>query len=1073
MHYANCNTYNADFDGDEMNMHFPQNELARAEAMMLADADHQYLVATSGKPLRGLIQDHISMGTWFTCRDSFFDEEDYNQLLYNCLRPENMHTVYDRIQLVQPAMIKPKCLWTGKQVITTILKNIMPPGGSGLNMKGKSSTPGDRWGEGNEEGDVIFKDGEMLCGILDKKQIGPTAGGLIDSIHEIYGHTVAGVLMGILGRLLTRFLNMRAFTCGIDDLRLTKEGDRIRKEKLSHTANIGREVALKYVTLDQTTVPDEDSELNRRLEEVLRDDEKQGGLDSVTNARNATLSTDITKTCLPNGLAKHFPWNQMQSMTISGAKGSSVNANLISCNLGQQVLEGRRVPVMISGKTLPSFRAFDTNPVAGGFVSGRFLTGIRPQEYFFHAMAGREGLIDTAVKTSRSGYLQRCLIKGMEGLKAEYDTSVREASDGAIVQFLYGEDGLDITKQVHLKDFDFLAANYVSVMNQVNLTNEFRNLAKEEISGWHKEAMKKVRKTGKLDAMDPVLSHYHPGGNLGSTSEEFSRELKEVWGFSDLVYGNANINLQYEDENPNKILKDKKIKNAEGALSKKAFNSLMNMKYMKSVVDPGEAVGIVASQSIGEPSTQMTLNTFHLAGHSAKNVTLGIPRLREIVMTASAQIMTPTMTLVLNEELPKEHSERFAKAISKLSIAEVVDKVQVKERIAGNGNSRAKVYDINLEFFPAEEYMAEYAITTKDMQNALQSKFIPKMVKLTRAELKKRNDEKALKNFSTAQPDIGVSVGTVEEAPRGNDRAAEANDDDVEDDEDDAKRARGTQNRSNQVSYEGPEDEEADMVRRQDTPEPDDDEDDDDKPRQAPDVEMRDADDNEGEAKDTKLREEDIKGKYGEVTQFKFNPKKGTSCTIQLQYDISTSKLLLLPLVEEAARSAVIQSIPGLGNCTFVEANPIKKEPAYVVADGVNLLAMRDYQDVIKPHSLYTNSIHHMLTFYGVEAARASIIREMTEVFQGHSIAVDNRHLNLIGDVMTHSGGFRAFNRNGLVKDSSSPFAKMSFETTLGFLKDAVLERDFDNFKSPSSRIVAGRVGTVGTGAFDVLAPVA
>lgn len=543
MHYANCNTYNADFDGDEMNMHFPQNELARAEAMMLADANNQYLVATSGKPLRGLIQDHISMGTWFTCRDSFFDEDDYNQLLYNCLRPENMHTVSDRIQLVQPAVIKPKHLWTGKQVITTILKNIMPPERSGLNMKGKSSTPGDKWGEGNEDGDVIFKDGEMLCGILDKKQIGPSAGGLIDSIHEIYGETVAGRLIGILGRLLTRFLNMRAFTCGIDDLRLTKEGDRIRKEKLSHTTNIGREVALKYVTLDQAKVPDEDAELKRRLEEVLRDDEKQAGLDSVTNARSSNLSTEITKACLPRGLAKHFPWNQMQSMTISGAKGSSVNANLISCNLGQQVLEGRRVPVMISGKTLPSFRAFDTNPVAGGYVCGRFLTGIRPQEYFFHAMAGREGLIDTAVKTSRSGYLQRCLIKGMEGLKAEYDTSVREASDGSIVQFLYGEDGLDIPKQVHLKDFDFLAANYASIMKQVNLTSDFRNLAKEEISSWHKDAMKKVRKTGKLDAMDPVLSHYHPGGNLGSTSEEFSSQLKKVWDF--LIHLLATLTIIY------------------------------------------------------------------------------------------------------------------------------------------------------------------------------------------------------------------------------------------------------------------------------------------------------------------------------------------------------------------------------------------------------------------------------------------------------------------------------------------------------------------------------------------------
>ncbi|KAL5334658.1 hypothetical protein BJX70DRAFT_377559 [Aspergillus crustosus] len=1052
MHYANCNTYNADFDGDEMNMHFPQNELARAEAMMLADADHQYLVATSGKPLRGLIQDHISMGTWFTCRDSFFEREDYHELLYSCLRPESGHIVSEKIQFVDPAIVRPKRLWTGKQVITTILKNIMPPERAGLNLQSKSSTPGDRWGKGNEEDKVIFKDGELLCGILDKKQIGPTAGGLIDSIHEVYGHAVAGKLISILGRLLTRFLNMRAFTCGIDDLRLTDEGNRLRKEKLAEGPKIGREVALKYVTLDQTKVPDEDAELRRRLEEVIRDDDKQSGLDSVSNARSAQLSTEITKACLPAGLAKPFPWNQMQSMTITGAKGSAVNANLISCNLGQQVLEGRRVPVMISGKTLPSFRAYDTNPMAGGYVYGRFLTGIKPQEYYFHAMAGREGLIDTAVKTSRSGYLQRCLIKGMEGLRAEYDSSVRETSDGSIVQFLYGEDGLDITKQVHLNDFDFLVSNHVSIKKQVELQENYQRLENKTVTEHHKDAIKKVRRTGKLDAMDPVLAHYHPGGNLGSTSEAFSQALKK-----------------FEDSNANGLLRDKK-KGIEGVLTKSGFETLMNMKYMNSVVDPGEAVGIVAGQSIGEPSTQMTLNTFHLAGHSAKNVTLGIPRLREIVMTASKQIMTPTMTLILNEELPREHGERFAKAISKLSIVEVVDKVQVRERVSA-GSTKAKIYDIEVTLFPAEEYTAEYAITIRDVQQTLQHKFIPRLVKLTKAELKKRFDEKKLSN-STSQPEIGVSVGTVQEAPSRGDAEVEASDDDVEDDEDDAKRASGAQNRSNQVSYEGPEDEEVQMVRQMDTREDDDAEEMD----EGSDVDSDDSDaelDEEGHTKDSKLREEDVKSKYAEVTQFKFNQHEGNLCTIQLQYDIATPKLLLLPLVEDAARHAVIQSIPGLGNCTFVEADEAKKEPACVITEGVNLLAMRDYQDIITPHSIYTNSIDHMLTHYGVEAARASIVREMDAVFTGHSISVDNRHLNLIGDVMTHAGGYRAFNRNQLVKDITSPLAKMSFETTVGFLKEAVLERDWDNLNNPSSRIVVGRTGVVGTGAFDVLAPVA
>ena len=392
------------------------------------------------------------------------------------------------------------------------------------------------------------------------------------------------------------------------------------------------------------------------------------------------------------------------------------------------------------------------------------------------------------------------------------------------------------------------------------------------------------------------------------------------------------------------------------------------------------------------------------------------------------------------------------------------------------------MYNIHIKLFPAEEYTKEYAIQIKDVQNSLQNKFIPRLVKLTRTALKKRMDEKTLKSHSTAQPEVGVSIGTVEEAPSGAaDGDIEPADDDVEDDVDDAKRAQGGQNRSNQVSYEAPEDEEMDMVRRDDDGDgnvSDDEAAANNASNRLDDVDMdddaTDSDDSDDEhVKDSKLREEGIRNKYGEVMQFKFNPKVGESCDIRLQYDISTPKLLILPLVEEAARSAVVQSIPGLGNCTFVEADELKKEPAHVITEGVNLLAMRDYQDIIKPHSIYTNSIYHMLTLYGVEAARASIIREMTEVFEGHSISVDNRHLNLIGDVMTQSGDFRAFNRNGLVKDSSSPFSKMSFETTVGFLKDAVLERDFDDLNGPSSRIVAGQVGNMGTGSFDVLAPVA
>ncbi|ORY07249.1 hypothetical protein BCR34DRAFT_470515, partial [Clohesyomyces aquaticus] len=437
MHYANCNTYNADFDGDEMNMHFPQNEIARAEAATIADTDHQYLSATAGKPLRGLIQDHISMGVWLTNRDTLFTRAEYQQLMYASLRPEDGHTTSGSLLTVPPAIWRPRPLWTGKQIITTVLKNIQPPEYPGVTLTSRCQTSAKLWGSQSEEQEVIFRDGDLLCGIMDKSQIGPAGGGLVNGVYEAYGHTIAGRLLSVLGRLLTKLLHMRAFSCGVEDLILTKEGDEARIEKLKEAEKAGFEVASKYVTLDAQKIDPSHPELRKRLERVLRDESKQHGLDVLSNSATAHISSAVTAACLPEKLIKLFPKNQMQTMTGSGAKGSMVNANQISCNLGQQVLEGRRVPVMVSGKTLPCFKPFETNVRAGGYVVNRFLTGVRPQEYYFHTMAGREGLIDTAVKTSRSGYLQRCIIKGMEGLRVEYDTSVRD-SDGSMVQFLYG-----------------------------------------------------------------------------------------------------------------------------------------------------------------------------------------------------------------------------------------------------------------------------------------------------------------------------------------------------------------------------------------------------------------------------------------------------------------------------------------------------------------------------------------------------------------------------------------------------------------------------------------------------------
>ncbi|GAB7347551.1 hypothetical protein MBLNU459_g4442t1 [Dothideomycetes sp. NU459] len=1065
MHYANCNTYNADFDGDEMNMHFPQNESARAEAVGIADTDHQYLSGTAGKPLRGLIQDHISMGVWITNRDTFFNREDYQELLYAALRPEHNHTSSGTVQTVPPAVMKPRPLWTGKQVVSTVMKNITPSTHPGLCLTSKSTTPTTQWGDKSEEQTIIFKDGDLLCGILDKAQIGPSGGGVVNAVYEAYGHTVAGKLLSVLGRLLTKMLHMRAFSCGVEDLILTQQGEDGRRDALKQADTIGLEVAAKYVSL-QTEKPDtNDPELRKRLEDVLREENKQAGLDSVMNSNTSKVSSLVTKTCLPVGLVKPFPKNQMQAMTASGAKGSGVNANQISCNLGQQVLEGRRVPLMVSGKTLPCFKPFETSVRAGGYIVDRFLTGVRPQEYYFHAMAGREGLIDTAVKTSRSGYLQRCLIKGMEGLKAEYDTSVRDA-DGSIVQFLYGEDGLDVAKAKYQTDFKFAAENYLSLFNSLGIRDEYSKIMSTEASEYNKNAEKKYRRTGDLGASDPALSIYSPTRFAGATSEKLMRSAKK-----------------YLDENPDRLIKDKK-RNIEGVpgLTKKNLQAILDVRYLKSIVEAGEAVGVIAGQSVGEPSTQMTLNTFHLAGHAAKNVTLGIPRLREIVMTASATIATPTMTLHVNPEIPQAHGEQFAKGISRLSLAEVLDKVSVTEKIGkGMAYDQAKTYTIRLDLFPSEEYTAEYAIQVEDVVRTIETKFLPRLQSIVRKELKRKGDQKTLKTSakSDALPEIGKSSGTIEqESGRAEGEREGGDDDSDEEGDDDATRDKAKSNKA-QGGYEAPDDEEEEIVaqgRREGSVE---EEHEDEAYGGSPHT----SDDSDSETESSKKkknmsesakdREVRIKGNKhtSDVSSFHFDDRTGASCTFALEYDASTAKLLMLHLVESALHGSLIQSIPGLSACLLAKEKYEGEDVAVVLTEGENLLAMRSYQDVLNPHRFFTNDIAAMLRLYGVEACRASIVREVGAVFAGHGISVDPRHLNLIADYMTRSGGYQSFSRMG-IKGNTSPFMKMSFETTVGFLRDAVLEEDFDDLSGPSGRIVVGKVGRIGTGGFDVLLPV-
>ncbi|OAY83900.1 DNA-directed RNA polymerase I subunit 1 [Ananas comosus] len=402
MHYANCSTYNADFDGDEMNVHLPQDEISRAEAINIVNANKQYIVPTSGNPIRGLIQDHIVSAVLLTKLDTFLTREEYHQLLYASCVPTSSSSQGSRlgqklslsssgneIEPLLPAIWKPNPLWTGKQVITAIL-NYVTKGRPPFTLESKARIQKEYLtGKDHPELKLYIHDNELIQGIIDKAQFGKY--GIVHTVYELYGADTAGVLLSVFSRLFTLFLQIHGFTCGVDDLLLSQDSDLQRSRILGKSEKCSEEVHMRFTG---TKGGDRDPvKLQRKVEKVIRShgDSATITLDRMmSNALNA-LTSEVNQLLFPNGLEKPFLENCLSLMTATGAKGGLVNMTQISSLLGQQELEGKRVPRMVSGKTLPCFPPWDTSSRSGGFIGDRFLTGLHPQEYYFHCMAGRDG----------------------------------------------------------------------------------------------------------------------------------------------------------------------------------------------------------------------------------------------------------------------------------------------------------------------------------------------------------------------------------------------------------------------------------------------------------------------------------------------------------------------------------------------------------------------------------------------------------------------------------------------------------------------------------------------------------
>jgi DNA-directed RNA polymerase subunit A' len=590
-----CPPYNADFDGDEMNLHVPQSEEAQAEARILMRVQEQILTPRYGGPIIGGIQDYISAAYILTRKSSLYNREEVGNLLMAAGYLDD--NTRDRYDVPPPAIVYPQELWTGKQIITALL-----PKGVNLSLKAKVCRKCDVCTRENCPNDayVLIRNGKLLNGIIDKKAIG--AGQPESLLHRIvkdYGTKKGRQFLDSVARMLIEVITNIGFTIGLDDVEIQEEAENRISYILGNASNEVDKLIDVYKAGELQRLPGRTllETLEMRIMEKLSE-----GRDEAGRIAGEYL-----------GLNKHIV-----IMTKTGARGNPLNLAQMAACVGQQSVRGKRILRGYRSRTLPHFPRDDLSAPARGFVNASYYTGLNPIEFFFHAMGGREGLVDTAVRTSTSGYMQRRLINALQDIKVEYDGTVRNAV-GNIIQFKYGEDRVDPAKSDHGK-----AVNIDVIIEKV---------------------ISEIDYEGPSIAMDDKL--------VTNTLDE----------------------LLKTDQLPRSTLEKIPSKLAGLEIDKTIFNAFIEetlKSYHKAVIEPGEAVGIVSAQSIGEPGTQMTLKTFHYAGAAEFNVTLGLPRLIEIV-DARRNPSTPIMTVYIeqNGETESEMEEKARKIARNLELTKI------------------------------------------------------------------------------------------------------------------------------------------------------------------------------------------------------------------------------------------------------------------------------------------------------------------------------------------------------------------------------------------------------------------
>ena len=968
MNVGDTKPYNADFDGDEMNLHMPQSLEAETELKHLAAVQNQIISPASNQSIIGIFQDSLLGAFQFTR-----DRDNLGNLMhFDPLTAMNI--------VVQLTNVDERVFQQSHISNMNILSFILPP------MSSYQKNKLYKEGEPATSNNIIeIVNGEYKRGRLDKNVLGATTKGLIQRIFNDFGTRASADFIDNIQYIVNEYMKLSSYSVGIQDLMTPLE----TQDKINEVIK-GKHDEVN-VLLTQTKFGNFINETGKSNMEEL-----ESKINIILGEAN-TKAGKIGKDALS-------PTNRFALMVQAGSKGSDINiSQMVSC-LGQQQVEGKRIPYGFEHRTLPHFTKYDDSSPARGFVSSSFIGGLNPFELFFHAQGGRIGLIDTAVKTATTGYIQRRLIKSMEDCMSVYDGTVRN-NKNKIIQFAYGEDNIDPgrVEAFHLPLCEMKLEQIYHHYNVNDSTSYSKETAKrfkdqqsqckERCKFWI-DFMIDVRSTLNKNVFDskndykihvpvgiPYLIGHFTNQFLLSSDVLIDITPFEMFVLLDQYYAKLEGLGFYKPSllfkvvyyyclSPRELLKKHFTKSALLTLLEQIVQH-----YKKTIIQPGEMVGIIAAQSIGEPTTQMTLNTFHFAGVASKsNVTRGVPRIEEI-LSLSANPKNPSVTIYLKEvdETRRERAHHFMNIIEHTKLSDIIKKIEI-------------IFDPNNESVPKDrtfirrnEEFDELLADCVSVEHPIDTPWVIRMV---------LNEEEMLRKRITMD-DVNLSI------KQNNDMI--------------------------QCIY---------------------------------------SDYNEDELV-FRIRPIDPK----------LLKKKNISVFYDMDY-VYNLKEVQTKLMNIVLRG--VKNIPKVNirvvknNVTWVKGNYESKEIWVLDTIGTNLLDILGFEGIDTTRT-FSNDIKEMENVLGVEAARESILSELTEVIEFDGAYINDHHKTLLADRMTSTTPMTSIFRHGVNKDDIGPIAKASFEETPEMFLQAARHAEVDNMRGVSANVMCGQEGYYGTSSFTIL----